>query len=92
MPDYTMALQAPLDSISFEDDIFIEALLEVARRFRPFSEGIDEFIREHGYAGDLTDVNAKVAFIRNAFEKANMTPPREIREWFAGQPVKRDTA
>ena len=88
---YTSALNVPLDSISFEDDDFMKRLLEVAQLFRPFSEGVDEFIREHGYTGDLTDVNAKVAFIRDAFEKANMTPPREIREWFAGQPVRRDT-
>lgn len=88
---YTSTLRAPIDSISFEDDNFIEELLEVAQLFRPFSEGLDEFICEHGYTGDLTDVNAKVAFIRSAFEKANMTPPREIREWFGGQPVKRDT-
>lgn len=91
MPDYTSGLQVPLDSISFEDDDFIGKLLEVARLFRPFSEGVDEFIREHGFAGDLSDINAKVAFIRAAFEKAGMAPPREIREWFAGQPVKRDT-
>lgn len=91
MPDYTMGLQAPLDSISFEDDNFIEELLDVVQLFRPFSEGVDEFIQGHGYAGDLTDVEAKVAFIQVAFKKAYMTPPREIREWFAGQPVKRDT-
>ena len=91
MPDYTLNLQGPLDSVSFEDDNFIEELLEVAQLFRPFSEGVDEFIRMHGYIGELSDVNAKVEFIRTTFEKADMTPPREIREWFAGQPVKRDT-
>ena len=89
---YTTQLRQPLDSISFEDEDFIEKLLEVAQLFRPFSEGVDEFIREHGYTGDLWDVDAKVAFIRSSFEKANMAPPREIRAWFDGQPVKRDTA
>ncbi len=89
---YTTQLRQPLDSISFEDEDFIEKLLEVAQLFRPFSEGVDEFIREHGYTGDLSDVDAKVAFIRSSFEKANMAPPREIRAWFDGQPVKRDTA
>lgn len=91
MPDYTLGLQVPLDSISFEDENIIEELLEVAQLFRPFSEGVDEFIQGHGFAGDLANVEAKVAFIRAAFEKANMTPPREIKEWFSGQPVKRDT-
>lgn len=91
MYSYTTQLSQPLDSISFEDDNFIEELLDVAQLFRPFSEGVDEFIQEHGYAGDQSNVDAKVAFIRAAFERANMTPPREIREWFSGQPVKRDT-
>ena len=85
---YTTQLRQPLDSISFEDEDFIEELLEVAQLFRPFSEGVDEFIREHGYTGDLSDVDAKVAFIRSSFEKANMAPPREIRAWFDGQPAR----
>lgn len=93
MPAYTAMLQKPLDSISFEDDNFIEELLQVAQLFRPFSAAITEFISEHGYEGSPDDIDAKVSFIRNAFGNANMTPPREIREWFtAGQPIKRDTA
>ncbi len=93
MPDYTIEIQKPLDNISWEDDNFIEELLEVVQLFRPFSAAITEFITEHGYKGSPDDVDAKVSFIRNAFEKANMTPPREIREWFtAEQPIKRDTA
>lgn len=36
MPDYTMGLQAPLDSISFEDDNFIEELLDVVQLFPAF--------------------------------------------------------
>ena len=90
---YTSTLQSPLDSISFEDDNFIEELLDIAQLFRPFSAAITEFISDHGYDGDSSDVDAKVSFIRAAFEQANITPPREIREWFtAGQPIKRDTA
>lgn len=93
MPAYTTLLQKPLEIISWEDDNFIEELLEVAQLFRPFSSAITEFISEHGFDGDIADIDAKVTYIRIAFEKANMTPPREIREWFtAGQPIKRDTA
>lgn len=92
MYSYTDQLRVPLDTISFEDDDFIEDLLQVAQLFRPFSKAIEEFITEQGYSGDVADIDAKVAFIRAAFEKADMTPPREVREWFtAGQPVKRDT-
>ncbi len=91
MANYTSLLQKPMDTISWEDDNFIEELLEVVQLFRPFSVAITEFISEQGYQGDASDVEAKVDFIRAAFAKANMDAPREVREWFAGQPVKRDT-
>ena len=92
MPDYTNELQIPIDTISCEDENFMEELLRVAQLFRPFSVAMDEFLAGHGYAGDIADVESKVAFIRKVFARANMDAPREIREWFAGQPVKRDTA
>ncbi|MFR5855528.1 MAG: hypothetical protein ACLUE8_15080 [Lachnospiraceae bacterium] len=93
MPAYTTLLQKPLETISWEDDNFIEELLQVVQLFRPFSDAITEFISERDFDGDFTDVDAKVKYIKTAFEKANMTPPRELREWFtAGQPIKRDTA
>ena len=92
MPSYTAILQKPLDSISWEDEDFIDELLEVSRLFRPFSAAITEFIKEHGYTGDDADNEERTAFIRTAFERSDMTPPREIREWFTtGQPIKRDT-
>ena len=59
MPTYTTLLQSPFDQISPEDDNFIEELLDVAQLFRPFSEGLDEFIAAHGYDGDLADVKGK---------------------------------
>ena len=92
MKDRTETLQTQLSAISFEDEDFLEKLLQVGQLFRPFSEGIDEFIQERGYAGDPGDLGDKVSFIRSAFERAGMIPPREIREWFEGQPVKRGTA
>ena len=82
MPAYTTLLQKPLETISWEDDNFIEELLQVVQLFRPFSDAITEFISERGFDGDFTDVDAKVKYIKTAFEKANMTPPRELREWF----------
>jgi len=91
MPDTTADLQGLLESISFEDENFIEELLGIAQLFRPFSEGMTAFLREHGYIGDPEDTQSRVAFVRAAFESAGMTAPREIREWFAGQPVKRET-
>ena len=89
MPAYTSVLQKPLETIFWEDDNFMEELLQVVRLFRPFSAAITEFISEHGYQGDTSDIDAKVAFIRAAFA---MDAPREVREWFTlQQPIKRDT-
>ena len=93
MPAYTTLLQKPLEEIFWEDDNFIEELLRVVQLFRPFSAAITEFISEHGYYGDASDIEKKVAFIRAAFAKADMEAPREVREWFTmQQPIKRDTA
>lgn len=83
MPAYTSVLQKPLETIFWEDDNFMEELLQVVRLFRPFSAAITEFISEHGYQGDTSDIDAKVAFIRAAFAKADMDAPREVREWFS---------
>ncbi len=93
MPTYTTLLQSPFDQISPEDDNFIEELLAVAQLFRPFSEGLDEFIVSHGYQGDLTDINSKTTFIREAFASHGMKPPRELEKWYTeNQTVRRDTA
>lgn len=67
MPAYTSLLQKPLDTISWEDDNFIEELLEVVQLFRPFSKAMDEFLKEHGFAGDIEDANAKAAFVPGRF-------------------------
>jgi len=93
MPTYTTLLQSPFDEISPEDDNFIQELLDVAQLFRPFSEGLDEFITSHGYNGDLKDIRQKVAFIRDAFKRSGMAPPRELEKWYTQkQTIKRETA
>ena len=92
MPTYTTLLQSPFDQISPEDDNFIEELLAVVQLFRPFSEGLDDFIAARGYDGDLADIKGKVAFIREAFVSRGMKPPRELEKWYSeGQPVRRET-
>ena len=93
MPDYTTNLLSRIDVLSPEDEDFIEELIQVARLFRPFSAAMDEFLRERGYDGRPDDAEAKTAMIRDAFEKAKIPPPREIRQWFtADQPIVRETA
>ena len=49
MTTYTTILEDPLESISPEDDDFVEKLKEAAGLFRPFSVAMGEFLREHGY-------------------------------------------
>lgn len=93
MPTYTNLLQSQFQEISPYDENFTEELLSIAQLFRLFSDAMDEFLLEHGYAGNIDDVEAKVAFIRKTFEQASMTPPRETRLWFTEkQPIQRDTA
>lgn len=92
MPTYTTLLQSSFDHILPEDDNFIEELLGVAQLFRPFSEGLDEFIASHGYSGAPEDIKGKVAFIRDAFARAGMAAPRELEKWYTeSQPIRRDT-
>lgn len=70
-----------------------EKMLEIAKTFRPFSEGISDFLAENGYKGDLDDAATKAAYIRERFLAAGMQPPREVLLWFTdNQPVIRDTA
>ena len=93
MSNYTAIIRRPLESVSVEDEDFIEELTKVAALFRSFADGLDEFLPQHGYTGDTTDIEAKTDFLRKTFEKADMQPPREIREWFRGQqPIQRETA
>lgn len=62
MPTYTNLLQSQFQEISPYDENFTEELLSIAQLFRPFSDAMDEFLLEHGYAGNIDDVEAKVAF------------------------------
>lgn len=59
MPTYTNLLQSQFQEISPYDENFTEELLSIAQLFRPFSDAMDEFLLEHGYAGNIDDVEAK---------------------------------
>ena len=93
MPTYTTLLRTPFDTLSPEDENFIEELLKVALLFRPFSEAMDEFISSHGYDGSLMDTEEKARWLCAVFEHAGMKPPRDIQAWYTKhQPIERDTA
>ena len=92
MGRYTADCEQRFKDIQPEDDDFLQQLLASAELFRPFSAAMDEFISGQGYGGELSDTDGKVRFIRRRFREAGITPPREVREWYAsGQPVARKT-
>lgn len=93
MEGYTDRRESEIDDFSPEDEDYEQRLLEAAKRFRHFDKALDAFLFSHGYDGDPDSVERKAAFIRSAFERAGMHPPREIRKWYgAGQAITRETA
>lgn len=93
MTTYTTAMRRSIGGISFEDEDFIEKIIEVGKQFRPFSEAMDDFIAHHGYDKDIHDVKSKVEFINNVFKAAEIQPPRNVKKWYEeGKLIKRDTA
>jgi len=41
MTTYTTSMRRSMGGISFEDDDFIEKIIEVGKQFRPFSDAMD---------------------------------------------------
>lgn len=53
MGDYTQFLSQKGNSISPEDENYIQELLEIASSFRTFDAALDEFIVQKGYTATL---------------------------------------
>lgn len=82
MDNYTKSMEIKALEAANED-YPREIILDTAGMFRTFAASLDEFIKEHGYNGDLGDINQKSAYIRTAFENAGISPmPRSIKEWY----------
>ena len=95
MGEYTSFLSARGCSISPEDDDYRQKLLEVAQAFRTFDAALDEFIVQKGYSDDITDINSKVKFIQEKFERAGIAiETRILSGWFKNhtQADKREIA
>lgn len=93
MTTYTTSMRRSMGGISFEDDDFIEKIIEVGKQFRPFSDAMDDFVVHHGFDKDIHDIESKVDFINNAFKTADIKPPRNVKKWYEeGKSIKRDTA
>ena len=70
-----------------------EKILEAVSTFHKFSDSLDDFLRNHGYAGDIKDVSGKTDFIKKSFEESGVPVPRGIREWYTkGKGISRTTA
>ena len=95
MGDYTQFLSQKGNSISPEDENYIQELLEIAGSFRTFDAALDEFIVQKGYTGNLADTDAKVRFIKCKFDEASIpVEARILKGWFQKytQAEKRDYA
>ena len=95
MGDYTQFLSQKGNSISPEDENYIQELLEIASSFRTFDAALDEFIAQKGYTGNLADTDAKVRFIKCKFDEAGIPiEARILKGWFQKhtQAEKRDYA
>lgn len=97
MGEYTLDKQIKAIEIDPLDDNFKDELREIMLSFRPVSEFMDLFIRDHGFDGG-DDPKEKEDFIKLKFREAGITPsPRNIKSWFdpgknAWRPFERRTA
>lgn len=86
MNQYTEFLNLQAETLSIDDEGCEERLMEIAKLFRGFDEALTDFINEHGYTGNLSDISEKAKYLRERFKAANMEPPRNLKGWFV--PVK----
>lgn len=87
MGQYTESRNIAAENLSIDDDDFEDKLREIAEQFRGFGDALTEFIVEHGYTGQASDVDAKAQFLRDRFKAAGIKLPRDFKEWFV--PVKK---
>lgn len=89
---YTEALDFQAETLSPDEEGYEERLLEIASLFRDFGEAFTAFLVEHGYKGDVSDVEAKAEFLRERYKMAGIKTPRDFKEWFRpNKQLKRET-
>lgn len=77
----------------FEKEDYVEELKKVAKLFRTFDKALDSFIVNHGYDGDLLNVDEKVSFITCKLKAAGVPVPRNIKKWYTEhKKIERKTA
>lgn len=96
MAEYTEKLRkiaSKLEPLNWEQEEYVQKLIDVASTFRPFSDAISLFIQEHGYTGDLGDTECKIAYISEKFEIEEIVfEKRNIKKWFSeGSRIEKET-
>ena len=66
----------------FEKEDYVEELKKAAKLFRTFDKALDSFIVNHGYDGDLLNVDEKVSFITCKLKAAGVPVSRNIKKWY----------
>ena len=87
MCQYTESRNIAAETLSIDDDDFEDKLREIAKQFRGFDDALTEFIVEHGYTGQASDVDAKAQFLCDRFKAEGIKLPRDLKKWFV--PVKK---
>lgn len=82
MGNYTSFLEDMTYDI-FEEEDYVEELKKAAELFRTFDKALDSFIVNHGYDGDLLNVDEKVSFITGKLKAAGVPVPRNIKKWYS---------
>ena len=92
MGNYTSFLEDMTYDI-FEEEDYVEELKKAAELFRTFDKALDSFIVNHGYDGDLLNVDEKVSFITCKLKAAGVPVPRNIKKWYSEHKrIERKTA
>lgn len=81
MGTYTNYFEKKTYNIFCEED-FVSELKNVIGEFRSFAEALDSFICQHGYDGDLEDVEAKVRFVFDKHTQSGVPAPRNLKKWY----------
>lgn len=94
MDTYTEFLEDRARDIHPEDDIdYSRELMAVVAMFRDFDEALDTFLIKHGFSGDCSDIDAKIAYIRTKCEESGVQPPRNMKKWYIEHKrIKKETA
>ena len=81
MGTYTDYFEKKTYEILQEED-YVSELKKVMGEFRSFDEALDRFIQQHGYHGDIEDIDAKTRFISEKCIWAGVPVPRNLKKWY----------